>query len=218
MLKTTLINPDDGVRQLVEPARSALVSVRPVPPFGAELDAVIFRAFLTDSSGDNDMTVLASPALPRIFSARAIDGADLYIKSMSFAITGTGMDLGDFGDLPALTDPCILTYETETDRIVLADDITTNFDLLRLGGEMMPATGDTTSALKMGSPSMVGPTDDLYLAFIDFSRVYGFPWGVRIAADSEQRLDFLIQSDLITLPSFDCAIGGFVRGPDRRRS
>jgi len=216
-LKTLLVNPEDGKRQLVEGARSALVAVRPIPPFGAELDAVVFRAFLTDSAGSNDMTVLASPAAPALFSARAIEGADLYIKSMSFAITGTNMELGDFGDLAALTDPCILTYETESERIVLEDNITTNFELMRLGGELMPGVGDTSSALKVSSPVLGQTTNDLYLAYIDFSRVFGFQWGLRIAASSEQRLDFIIQEDLTLLPSFDCEIFGFVRRPDTER-
>ena len=218
MLKTTLINPENGKRQLVEGARSALVAVRPVPPFGAELDAVIFRAFLTDTAGSNDMTVLASPASPALFSVRAIEGADLYIKSMSFAITGTSMELGEFGDLPALTDPCILTYETESERIVLEDNITSNFELMRLGGELMPGVGDIQSALKVGSPAQGQSTNDLYLAYIDFARVFGFPWGLRIAADTEQRLDFLIQEDLTLVPTFDCEIFGFVRGQDTERA
>ncbi len=218
MLKTSLINPEDGARLRVDPARAALVSQRPVPPFGTEIDAIVFRAFLTDSSGSSDMTVLASPAAPAIFSVRSTPAADLYIKTLTFVITGTGMDLGEFGDLVALTDPCILTYETETERVTLADDITTNFDLLRLGGELMPGVGDAGSALKVASPSMIGPTDDAYAAFIDFDRVYGFPWGVKLAANSEQRFDFLIQSDLSTLPTFDCTVQGFLRGPDTVRA
>ena len=135
MLKTSLINPEDGVRQLVEPARAALVSVRPVPPFGAELDAIISRSFLREADGNTDMTVLASPAAPRIFSVRASDLLDTYIKSITFVITGTGMDLGEFGDQVALTDPCILTYETESFGGVLADDNKTNIDHFRQGGE-----------------------------------------------------------------------------------
>lgn len=217
MLKTTLINSEDGIKQMVEPARSALVSVRPVPPFGADLDAIVFRAFLTDSAGSSDMTVLASPTAPVVFSARSVQGSDLYIKSLTFVITGTGMNLGEFGDLVALTDPCILTYETETIRVTLADDITTNFDLIRLGGELMPGVGDGGTALKVESPSMVGPTDDAYTAFIDFSRVYGFPFGIRLAADTEQRFDFLIQADLSTLPTFDCTVQGFLRQRDTVR-
>ncbi len=217
MLKTTLINPEDGVRQLVEPSRAALVSQRPIPPFGAELDAIVFRAFLTDSAGDNDMTVLGSPSIPRIFSIRSVPLSDLYIKSLVFVITGTGMDLGSFGDQVALTTGCVLTYETETFRVVLQDDIQTNFDLFRLGGEFMPATGDTLSAGKVGSPSMAGPTDDAYVAFVDFARVYGFPWGIRLAADSEERFDFVIQDDLTTVATFDCTAQGFLRSRDTKR-
>lgn len=217
MLKTTLINPEDGRHQLVDPTRAALVSVRPVPPFGADIDAIVFRAFLTDSTGSNDMTVLASPAAPRIFSVRAVQGSDLYIKSLTFVITGTGMNLGEFGDLVALTEPCILTYETETIRVTLADDITTNFDLLRLGGELMPGVGDGGTALKTESPSMAGPTDDAYSSFIDFDRVYGFPWGIKLAADTEERFDFLIQDNLVTLPTFDCTVQGFLRQRDTVR-
>lgn len=217
MLKATLINPEDGVRQLVEPTRAALVSMRPVPPFGADLDAIITRGFLSEANGNTDMTVLASPALPRVFSVRAAQFSDTYIKSITFVITGTAMDLGSFGDQVALTDPCILTYETETIRVTLADDITTNFDLFRLGGEFSPATGATTSALKVASPSMVGPTDDAYPIFIDFAEVYGFPWGIKLAADTEQRFDFLIQSDLTAIPTFDATAQGFLRQRDTER-
>lgn len=217
MLPVTLVNPENNTKQLVEPTRAALVSMRPVPPFGADLDAIVFRTFLTDSTGDNDMTVLASPSIPRIFSVRAVPFSDLYIKSLTFVITGTGMNLGDFGDQVALTDPCILTYETETVRVTLADDITTNFDLFRLGGEFSPATGVTTSALKVASPSMAGPSDDAYPIFIDFSEVYGFPWGIKLAADTEQRFDFLIQSDLTAIPTFDCTAQGFLRQRDTVR-
>jgi hypothetical protein len=218
LLKTALINPEDGRRQLVEPSRAALVSVRPVPPFGADIDAIVFRSFLTDSTGSNDMTVLASPAVPRIFSVRSVQGSDLYIKSITFVITGTGMNLGEFGDQVALTDPCILTYETETIRVTLADDITTNFDLIRLGGELMPGVGAGGTALKVESPSMVGPTDDAYTAFVDFGRVYGFPWGIKLAASTEQRFDFLIQENLTAIPTFDCTVQGFLRQPDTVRA
>lgn len=217
MLKTSLIDPGSGTRALVEPTRAALVSQRPVPPFGAELDAIIFRSFLEDNNGSNDMAVLASPAAPALFSVRSVERADVYIKSMSFAITGTNMELGDFGDLAALANGCIFTYETESDRVVLAADIQTNFELMRLGGELMPGTGDTSSALKVSSPVLGQTTNDLYLSYIDFHRVYGFPWGLRIAADSEQRLDFIIQDDLSALPSFDAAVFGFLRGEDTER-
>ena len=223
MLPVNLVNPADGIKQLVEPARSALVAVRPVPPFGADLDAVVFRSFLTDVNGSSDMTVLASPAAPVVFSIRAQPGADLYIKSIAFLITGTSMNLGFFGDQPPLTDPCILTYDTETSRVILSDDITANFDLIRLGGEPMPGVGSVETpsppdALKVGSPALGQSTNDAYVAFIDFSRVYGFPWGVRLEADSEQRFDFLIQDDLTLVTSFDCTVYGFLRGPDTERS
>ena len=218
MLKTSIINPDDGVRQRIEPTRAALVSQRPVPPFGAPLDAIIFRSFLEDSAGSNDMAVLASPIDPALFSVTAVQGADIYIKSMSFAITGPSMELGEFGDLPPLSNGCIFTYETQTDRVVLADDIVTNFNLMRLGGELMPGVGDTTTGLKVGAPLIGQASDDLYLAYIDFHRVYGFPWGLRIAADSEQRLDFIIQDDLSAIPLFNATVFGFLRGEDTERS
>lgn len=219
MLKATIVNPNDGRRVLVDPSRAMLVEQRPVPPFGAPLDAVVLRGFLRDESGSEDMTVLASPASPVVFSVRADSRADLYIKSLLFSITGTDMTLADFGSIAALTDPCILAYDTGTQRVILDAAITTNFDLLRLGGELMPGVGGSPAdALKTSSPAMGMSTDDAYNAFIDFERVYGFPFGIRLEQGTDQRLDFLIQDDLTGIDTFACNVFGFSRGPDTERA
>lgn len=189
------------------------------PPFGTPLDAVVFRDFLRDEAGSFDMTVLASPTSPVTFRVKAVEGVDVYVKSLAIRIAGTSITLGDFGEIAALTNPCIFLYQTEIDTVVLSNDITTNFDLMALGGELMPGVGGTVAdALKVGAPGQGMTTLDTYVAFIDFARIFGLPFGIRLAAGSEQTIAMIIQDDLTGVDTFTCDVLGQIRGPDTERA
>lgn len=217
MLKTTIVNPENGRRTFIDDAEALRVSQRANPPFGEPLDSIIFNSFLTDAAGSKDMRVVATPAAPEVFSVRSVQGSDLYITGFQFLISGSGLAPNFFGGTPGtspLIDPCILTYETETLRVVLDDTLFSNFDFIRLGGELLPAVGSRADSLLVDNATG-GGNNSAYVPYIDFRRVYGFQWGIRLAANSEQRFDLVIQDDTsANTDFFECKVFGFLRGPN----
>lgn len=175
------------------------------PVLSTRDETSIFRAYLKTAAGSSDMKVDGSTNNV-VFSIVADVDDDIYITSLSFVIADAGATLNKFGNITALTNGCEFFYESTEGSIVIHDALKTNFDFVRLCNGN-PAFGDGTSAFRAGN---VSGTSEAYLPTFD-TRVFGFPFGIRLRAGTEQKIVLKIKDDCQGVDQFDAVAYGFKR-------
>ena len=191
------------------------------PPITNDRQIILYVDDLT-LNGDGvttDMKVDGSVTTQDFF-VRAEPDFDIFINSVSFFIAAENVlaDLGEFAGITTpLTNGCQLIYESgEVGDIIIGDNLTTNFELLRMCN-MNPQFGLVSNdAFKI--VQAFSNADDGYLFILKFSD-YGYEQeysgGLRLRAGSEDRLVFKIRDDLDRTPSeissFDGRVYGFKR-------
>ncbi|MEE9540672.1 MAG: hypothetical protein V3V85_04165 [Candidatus Thorarchaeota archaeon] len=181
----------------------AHVVVHSHPPRDEEIASLPFRQFFTDDgteTGSIDMRVDGSTTNAN-FSINAINDFDLYIRTVSIAIADAGARLNLFGALAALTNGIMFTHNTsESGTLVLHDSIQTNLEFIRLG-LANPPIGSGTAAFRA---DITGGGADAYLPTIDFSQIFGLPWGLRLRKSTTDTITFTVRDDLSTgIDQFD---------------
>jgi hypothetical protein len=182
------------------------VVVHPHPPKGETDASLPYRQRFTDSGGSDTMNVDGS-VTEQIFSLRAASERDIYVNSISVRIADGGSpNLNKFGNLTALTNGVGWEWVTaDLGTIILHEGITTNLEFVR--------TGHKTHAIGTGTDAYLadvsgGGTSKAYLPIIDISEQFGKPWGLRLRAGTNDRLDFIVRDDLSTLDAFDAIAYG----------
>lgn len=171
------------------------------PPVDEEVQSYPFRQYFTDdgtSGGDNNMIV----ATATDFWIQASNTRDIFVKLLSIRIgDAAGVTLNAFGGITALSTGCSILYSNDDlGEVTIADQLKTNIDLIRIA----PSTGsvgDGTSVYKLDVTG--GGTEDSYLPFIDLAQVFGFPWGLRLKKNSNDKLIFRVSDDLTGLVTFN---------------
>ena len=183
------------------------VVVHPHPPKDevATGTPVPFRQYFTDtglSTGSNDMQVDGATTETQ-FYIKASQDKDIYIGRVSVVIADASATLNKFGNITALTNGVEFAWVSQDlGTTVIHEAMKTNFDFVRLGGGS-PAFGDTAGAFRA---SNVSGNSEAYIPQIDFSEIFGMPWGVRLRKGTEDRLCFVVKDDTRGVDLFD-AIG-----------
>ena len=192
------------------------------PPITNDRQIILYVDDLT-LNGDGvttDMKVDGSVTTQDFF-VRAEPDSDIFINLVSFFIAAENVlsDLGEFAGITTpLTNGCQLIYESgEVGDIIIGDNLTTNFELLRMCN-MNPQFGLVSNeAFKI--VQAFSNQDDGYLFILKFSD-YGYEQeysgGLRLRAGSEDRLVFKIRDDLDRTPSEISSFDGRVYGFKRR--
>jgi hypothetical protein len=202
---------DNGRTARVSDEGQLEVVVHPHPPRneGDTGQPIPFRQYLTDdgaATGSNDMLVDGSSTnVP--FWIGAQSDKDIYIKMVSFVIADATGVLNEFGNLnAALTNGCKFQWVTQDlGTTVLSDTLTTNWEFVRMcGGE--PAVGGGNSIFR--PPNIIGSSEG-FVPFLDFSRMYAMPWGVRLRKGTNDRLELIVRDNVSTVDAFDAIGTGF---------
>lgn len=170
----------------------------------------VYREYLTrDGDGVTiDARVNASLANPIEFFVKAEPGFDIYITSLSFVIADNTLTLSQFGAIGALTNGCNLFYEDTNGITFIGQDLKTNFQFVRLT-QGNPAWGDPTGAFVANN--VVGSSEAV-LPVLDFRKVFGLPYGLRLGASSANKLSLEIRDNVSTVDQFDIiAYGSRIR-------
>lgn len=204
-----------GREAIVTEDRSLSVTNRGVPPSDAASDLRIFRQnFTTDglvADGSNDdMQVTGTLAAPIDFYIPTTPDADRYIDSISFLIADNGATLNKFGAITALTNGCQLFIEDQKlGTVMIHNSLKSNFDFVRLcQGE--PSFGSGADAHR-GSNVTGSPAAEAYYPKLDFSDIFGVPWGLRLPKDGTQRLVLRVRDTTTGVDAFDCIAYGYDR-------
>lgn len=173
------------------------VVVHSHPPIDESVSAYPFSQFFTDdgtSAGSNDLRVNGATT-PQEFYITAKSDVDVFIKTLSIRIGDQSSVLNKYGNLTALTNGVSWTFTTQKLGVVtIKDEIKTNLDFIRLGF-LTAAVGDGSTAFRADAS---GAGADTYLPVIDLAQTFGFPWGLRLAKGSTDRISFTVNDDLST--------------------
>ena len=180
-----------------------------LPPFGNTVQAIPFSEFFTDEGGSSNMAIVGTLADPVFFEIRPDTDRDRYIKTVAFSIADQNATLSQFGNIGALTDGVLFEWDRQGETVLLADMVS-NYDHVRLaGGE--PPFGDGTAAFRGGN--VVGISEG-YLPVLDFQKMFGLPWGIRLAAGSDEVLRLTVRDDTSGVDGYDCIARGFEIEPE----
>ena len=196
-----------GNKAKVDEDGAMAVVVHPHPPKDETDSAFPFRQYFTDNgngSGNNDMRVNGS-ATPIDFSVQTNPDKDVYIKSVSIVIVDAGASLSEFGNLPALTNGVEFCWETQDEGIiVIAEALQTNFDFVRLAiGE--PSFGDGATAF---TASNISGQSEGFLPVLDFQKIFGLPYGIKLRKGTKDRLFFRINDNITNIDEFNAIAYG----------
>ena len=180
-----------------------------LPPFGNTVQAIPFSQFFSDVNGVTDMRVVGTLADPVFFEIRPDSTRDRYVKTVHFTIVDQNATLSQFGNVGALTDPILFEWDRLGETVELASMIS-NYDHVRLAGGD-PAFGDGTAAFRA---SNVLGLNEAYLPVVDFQRMFGLPWGIRLAAGSDEVLRVTVQDDTSGVDGYDALARGFEIEPE----
>jgi len=181
------------------------VVVHTHPPLDEEQETYPFRQFMKTSAGSSDMIVDGSSTAVD-FMIDAVGDRDIFIKTVSFRIGDANCTLDKFGALTALTTGCAMYYQNDAlGAITIADSLKTNLDLIRLGVSTQGiGTGSSAYILDVAG----GNTEDTYLPVINFTEVFGLPWGLRLKKGSRDKLYFRVNDALAGLVTFNAIAYG----------
>lgn len=180
-----------------------------LPPLNPIGRSQIFRQFLTvdgTAQGSNDMQVDGGTTSVEFF-VPADTTNDLYISNLSFVIADATATLEKFGNITALTNGCDLEYFSDGGTTTISDALKSNFDFVRLclGN---PPFGDGTGAFRA---SNVESNSEGYIPVLDFKRVFGIEWGIRLRPGTTDKIIVRVNDDTQGVDAFNCIAYGFTR-------
>jgi hypothetical protein len=196
-----------GISQRIFPNGAGLTTSNQIPPFGEVWPVVPFVSNLKNSAGSTDMRVSGSLAAPEDFFITASVTADRFITAISFLISDDNPVLNKFGNITALTNGCLLLYETPASVTQVLPALKTNFDFIRMSFGS-PALGADATAFRAGTA--VAVNSEAYLPVIRFVDWLP-PFGLKLDIASGNRIILRVRDDTTTVDAFDAIVFGFDR-------
>lgn len=201
-----------GIQQRVFPTGAAYTTSNQIPPFGEFWPIIPFVQQLKNTAGSADMRVVGSLATPLQFFISASTSADRFITAISFIISDAGANLNQFGALTALTNGCLLLYETPSAVTQVLPALKTNFDFIRMAFGQ-PAFGDSGTVFQAVNAVAAS---EAYIPVIRFADWLP-PFGLKLDINSGNRLVFQVRDDTTGVDAFDAIAFGFDRVAEKHQ-
>lgn len=197
----------NGYLAKVSPEGFLFTQEAPYPPASEETKITVYREFLTlnNDGTTTDMRVDGSTT-PQQFFISAEPDFDIYITTVSFLIADAGASLNEFGGISALANGCRFFYEDNNGEINVGTSLVSNFEFVRLC-QGNPSFGGGASAFLANN--VVGPSE-AFIPVFDF-RNFGFKWGLKLAAGSQNRLVLEVNDNVTAIDAFNAVSYGFRR-------
>ena len=188
------------------------VTIHQHPVRDEKVVALPFRQYFTDNGGLGGSNVMgvngtAQPSGFIDFWVEASNDFDIYIKYITTEIgDGGSPSLNKFGNLSALTNGVAFYWDTlEEPLYELHEGIKTNKAFIRIASD---TAGIGTGVEAYLADVSGGGTEKSYLPNMDMTEIYGFPWGLRLRKNTNDRLLFRVRDDLSGLTTFNAIATG----------
>ena len=181
------------------------VITAPYPPL-TDQKAQPFRQYFTDDGlpgGTSSMAVDGSIANVDYYIPAKV-GEDRYITTLNFIVgySASGQP-NEWADGPALTNGIRLFYTSQRGEVDIHDGIKSNQDMFRLSFSPIAANWEVRHVNALN--------DYGYFISMDLTKM-GLQFGIKLDADSSQKLIFRIKDNVGTsADSFNCIAYGFDR-------
>lgn len=226
MSRRTTIQDGEGTGKnaQVDPGGYLFVQPAPFPPDDNRDIQLIYRQFLTlNGDGTTSDMLVDGSVTSQIFTIPGEPDNDIYITSLSFIIAGDGIVLGDdfAGSGVALTNGVRIFYEDQNGEVNIGTQLKTNFDFIRLC-QGNPAFADPTAGpfiapnIQGASGKGATPANGI-LPVLDFQRIFGFQYGLKIARDTNNTLSLEVNDNLTTGLGLNAAFNVIAYGFKRKQ-
>lgn len=178
--------------------------VIPAPPSGISQQALPFAEYLK-LDGTGTTSFIANGATTNVDFSVLAKSYDVYINTILFEIVDAGATISSFGALSALTNGFDFYYYNQANgKYVIESALKSNYDFIKLAN-FSPAFGTGNDTFKMNN--ILGAAE-AYAGVIDLEDVFGLPWGLKLRANSTDRVGFTLKDNLTGLDAMTVKVYG----------
>jgi len=193
MLKTSIHDQKNGHSISIDEDGSTSVYVIPKPPTGRKQQALPFTETLTLNGLGVVSSMLVNGSVTQQDFFVSAKSYDTYINTVSFIIADAGATLRNFGALSPLTNGLEFYYFSQENGLYSIDSgLKTNLDFVRLAN-FEPSFG--TGAEAFQGRDIVGASEG-YVGIIDLEDVFGLQWGLKLRANTTDRIGFIVKDNI----------------------
>lgn len=205
MLKTSIHDQAQGHSLAIEDDGSINVYVIPQPPKEAEQITLPFSEYMTLNGAGVTSSMLVNGATTNQDFYIKAKTYDVYINTIVFEIADAGAVLNQFGALAALTNGLEFYYFNQTQgRYVVEGNLKTNYDFVKLAN-FTPAYGTAAAAFQLTNAISAA---EAYVGVIDLEDIFGLQWGLKLVANSTDRIGFTVRDNITGLDAMTIKVYG----------
>lgn len=206
MLKTSIHSQKEGNALKINNDGSINTFIIPSPPVNMESNALPFSEYLKlDGTGTTSFLIDGS-VTNRDFHLAAKE-YDIYINTIVFEIADAGATLANFGALAALTNGLDFYYFNQKNgKYLIESSLKTNYDFIKLAN-FDPSYGTGNAAFQLTNAISAS---EAYVGVIDLEDVFGLPWGLKLRANSTDRLGFTVKDNITGLDVMTIKVYGII--------
>lgn len=194
-----------GTPLKVEDDGATNVYVIPRPPLNSQQQSLPFSEYLTlNGAGVTRSMVINGATTNQDFYVGTKD-YDVYINTIVFEIADAGAILNQFGALPALTNGLDFYYFDQLQgKYIIESGLKTNYDMVKLAN-FMPAFGTAANAFQLTNAISAA---EAYVGVIDLEDVFGLQWGLKLRANTTDRIGFTVKDNITGLDAMTIKVYG----------
>lgn len=204
MIKTAIIDIKNSNRLTIEDDGSINAYIVPTPPKNVDQIALPYSEYLMlNGTGTQSMVVNGSVTNQSFFVEAKT--TDIYVNTLVFTIADAGATMNKFGALTALANGLDFFYFNQTQgQYIIESGLKSNFDMIRLAN-FEPAFGTGNDAFLLSN--VVG-TSEAYVGTIDLEDIFGLQWGLKLRANTTDKVGFIVKDNLTGLDDFNIKVYG----------
>jgi hypothetical protein len=192
MLKAAIHNHKNGNTLGIEDNGAINVYVIPRPPEGQESQTLPFSEYLKLNGTGTTSFLIDGSVNNKDFSVIA-KSYDIYINTIVFEIADAGATLSQFGGIAALANGLDFYYFNQASgKYIVESGLKSNYDFIKLAN-FEPSFGTGSSAFQLTNAISAA---EAYIGTIDFEDVFGLQWGLKLRADSTDRIGFTVKDNI----------------------
>jgi hypothetical protein len=130
---------------------------------------------------------------------------DIYINTIVFEIADAGATLSQFGNLGVLANGFDFYYfNQKTGEYLIDTGLKTNYDFIKLAN-FEPSFGTGTASFQLTNAIS---SAEAYVGTIDLEDIFGLQWGLKLTANSIDRIGFVVKDNIVGLDVMTIKIYG----------
>jgi len=200
MLKTSIHSQQNGNALLINEDGSINTFVIPKHPAIDQI-ALPFSQYLTiDGTELTSSSMLVDGSTNNVDFFIGAKSFDIYINTLVFSIVDANASMSGFGNLAALTNGLEFFYFNQANgKYTIESGLKSNFDMVRLAN-FEPSYGTGTAAMQLSN--VIG-TSEAYVGVIDIEDIFGLQFGLKLRANSTDRIGFIVKDNISALDGMD---------------